>query len=99
MPDLLVFVTFVLTASIPILAIIGELHHRTPTTLFHSIVRSVICLASLFFVSEILNPAYHPKLQHLIIVSIVFMASCFQLYLEIHDETIDEFLKHKKESH
>lgn len=98
MENFLTYVIFVLTASIPVLAVIGELHHRTPTSISYSIVRSFICFGSLFFMSEILNPAYHVKISHLIMIGFIFFASIFQLYLEIHDETIDEILKRHSET-
>lgn len=90
MAELIAYLTFVLTAGIPLLAIVGELHHHTPTSVSYSIVRSIICLGSLFFMSSILSIGYHGNLKDLFIVGLIFLISCAQLYLELHDENIDD---------
>lgn len=90
MAELIAYLTFILTAGIPLLAIIGELHHHTPTSVSYSIVRSIICLGALFFMSSILNINYHGNVKDLLIVGLIFLISCIQFYLELHDERIDD---------
>lgn len=90
MSELFAYVTFILTAGIPLLAIIGELHHHTPTSVSYSIVRSIICLGSLFFMSSILNITYHGNMKDMLIVGFIFLISCVQFYLELHGENIDD---------
>lgn len=93
MSDVLTYLIFILTAAIPLIAIIGELHHSTPNSVAYSIVRSIICMGSLFFMSAVLNPAYHASISHLAIVALIFVISCIQLSLELRDTSIDEIIK------
>ena len=96
MAEVFAYLTFILTAGIPLLAIIGELHHRTPTSVSYSIVRSIICMGALFFMSSILSLSYHGNLKDLLIVGFIFLISAIQFYLELHDEKIDDvFELHK----
>lgn len=102
MSDVLSFAIFLLTACIPTIAIVGELHHETPSSVWYSSVRSIICMGALLFMSTIINPAYKPLLSHFWIVLFIFGVSCIQLYLELHDKSISDIIdkiRHQRKLH
>lgn len=102
MSDVLSFLIFLLTAGIPIIAIIGELHHQTPNSVWYSSVRSIICMGAILFMSNIFNPAYKPIVAHLGTIAFIFCVSCIQLYLELNNKSIADIIdriKHQRKLH
>lgn len=89
MADILNFLTFIMTLSIPVIAIVAELSHKTPSTFLHSMIRSIICLGSLFFLSVVLNQRYIPCWSHFMAVGFIFVVSAFQLIIELNQDEIE----------
>lgn len=95
---LVLFLMFLMTVGIPLIAIIAELSKTTPNSIVHSIVRSVICLGSLFFLSELLQVSYKPCASHFLSVLFIFSISLFQLFLEMNHTGIDKIIQKFKEN-
>lgn len=93
MADLTLFLLFIMTISVPVIAIIGELASTTPTSVFHSVVRSIICLGCLFFLSQLMQPHYVASAAHILSVFIIFLVSVVELVLELHQTSIDKVLQ------
>ena len=89
------YLIFLLTISIPTIAIVAELSKKTPSSILYSLTRSIICIGSLFFLSVVLDPKYVPTVTHLITIGFIFSISVFQLYFELQDSTLNSFLKNK----
>lgn len=89
------YLIFLMTLSIPTIAIVAELSKNTPSSLLHSGIRSSICVGSFFFLSIVLGKNYVPTISHFSIIGLIFTISVFQLYFELQDKSLDSFLKSK----
>jgi phosphate/sulfate permease len=92
MSEFILVLTFVMTLMIPVIAIIAELSHTTPNSVSHSIVRSIICLACIVFLSQIIQPSYKPYISHFLSIGFIFIVSCAKLYLELNEHTVNKFI-------
>lgn len=97
MADLTLFLLFIMTISVPVIATIAELSSTTPNSVFHSVVRSIICLGCLFFLSQLMQPHYVASAAHILTIFIVFIVSVVQLTLELHHTSIDKVLQKFKD--
>lgn len=97
--SIILFVMFLMTVSIPIIAIVGELAKTTPNTVFHSVVRSIICIGSLLFLSQLLQIGYKVNLPHFLAISFIFAISVFELNLEMNQTSFDKIFQNEKDTH
>lgn len=92
MSSLLTTATFLMTVAPPVIAIIGELNQETPNTVAHSVIRSVICIGCLVFMSILMMPTYHESYLHLAILTAVTTVSIVQLHCEMHKRSASDLL-------
>lgn len=97
MVNVIIFLMFLMTVSIPMIAIIAELSKNTPNTVFHSTVRSIICIGSLLFLSQLLQLSYKPCFSHFFSISFVFIVSVIQLIFELNQTDITKILHRDRE--
>lgn len=94
----ILFVMFLMTIAVPIIAIVAELSKSTPNTVFHSVVRSIVCIGSLLFLSQMLQRGYLPCGTHFLAVAFIFLVSCIELILEMNQTSLDKLIHKFKEN-
>lgn len=83
---------FVFASGIPIIAIAAELSKRTPSSLAYSIIRSILCIGAIVFISIIMAPGYTPSLYHLASIGFIFGVSLVQGYIEMTGSKLSDFI-------
>lgn len=92
MSTILATSTFLMTIAPPVIAIIGELNQDTPNTVAHSIIRSIICIGCLVFLSILMMTTYQESYLHLAIMTTVTTVSVIQLWCEMHKSSASHLL-------
>lgn len=81
---------FLFAASIPIIAIAAELSKRTPSSLAHSIIRSILCIGAIVFISIIMTPGYKATVYQFVSIGFIFLVSLIQGYVEMTGSKISD---------